>query len=344
MVEYDDYGVLDSEEKEPIKGANEGGTDLFKSKLVKAFDFRDAKVSEELLAIELDVKDILKQLSNIAKKNAATIEPDDCVKPEDMILLEMESTLEKYNKKNVPISVGMGLFNKKFEEQLVGAKKGEVITINVDEHAVKAKVLSIKRRIIPPLTDELIVKENMEGINSVAELKDYLYNEKVSQLINERSYSLNYEVLQQVAAQSEYQVAEEDVKLLCGEELNRCRAISRTVDNMVFDEMTADEFVARVACNSLEQFKKKIKKGYEAELKMALVGMSMAKEEEVVFDALSYEEVIKEDIKAEPMDIETAKLFRPFLRYVAFSYTGFLRSKISEYYRNKFQINPNGAI
>ena len=126
--------------------------------------------------------------------------------------------------------------------------------------------------------------------------------------------------------------------MLCEEELDRCRALSK-LEGLVFEEMSEKELGARVGFGNLEAFKEHIRKSYEKELKMALVGMSMAKEEDIIFDEISYGEHIKEISENESVDIETAKAMEPFLRYIAFRYTGFLRGKISEYYGSKIQVS-----
>lgn len=310
---------------------------MFKSKVTKIFDFRAAEVSGELLKIEVDQKEIVKRLEEIARKYSVTVEPEDGVMPGDMVMLEMESELEKYNKKNVPMAVGAGLFNKGFEEQLLNIKKGEEKVIAVDGHTVRTKILNIKRKMVPAVTDELVAKEGIEGVNSVQGLKACLFEEKVSKLKEERLVQINYEVLKQVAGQSEYLIEAEDIEALYEEEMSRCRALSK-MEGLVFEEMTEKELGARVGFGNLEVFKEHVRKSYEKELRTALVGMSMAKEEKVVLDELSYQEHIKEMVEREAMDIEAARAIAPFSRYIAFGYTGFLRKKVSEYYGNKFQV------
>ncbi|MCQ1530471.1 trigger factor [Lutispora saccharofermentans] len=309
---------------------------MFKSKVIKIFDFKDAEVPENLLRIEVDEKEILKTLEGIAKKHAVTVEPDGGIKAGDFVMVEMESSMEKYNRSNVPIAVGAGLFDKNFEEKLINIKKNEEKIIDVDGHAVKTKILSIKRKIIPAITDELIIKENIEGVNSVPELKDHLFKMRASKLKEERLIQISYEILKEVADRSEYCIADEDVRMLCEEELDRCRILSK-MEGLVFEEMSEKELGARVGFGSIEAFKEHIRKSHEKELKMALVGMDMAKKEDIIFDERSYEGHIEEISKNESVDIEIAKAMEPFFRYIAFRYTGFLRKKISEYYGSKLQ-------
>ncbi|NMM64497.1 hypothetical protein HBE96_17930 [Clostridium sp. P21] len=309
---------------------------MFKSKVLEIYDFRNVKITEELLKIEIDKSEIDNSLMLVAKKNAVSIDADDEVKKGDQVIVEMESSLDKFNRKNLPIVVGMGLFNKSFEDELLGMKKNEVKSTNVDESSVTVKIMSIKRKVIPKVTNEMIKKLDIKGIGTIDEFKRNIYNEKVTEIKVDKLQKICWMVLDEAIKKSKFLVLEDDIEKLCDSELDRCRAIAKK-ENLVFEEMTKEQMEARVPASTVEEFREYLKKYYADELKSTLTAMKLAEEEKVIFDENKYDEYIKEEAKSHYKgDIEAAKAMNPFLRYISLQYSMYLYRKIEKYFETKF--------
>lgn len=73
----------------------------------------------------------------------------------DTLTLKTESTLPRFNKPRVVVTLGRGLYNAKLEAALVGKAVGETCTVEVDGEQVKASVLVLRRKSVPAPTDEM---------------------------------------------------------------------------------------------------------------------------------------------------------------------------------------------
>lgn len=308
---------------------------LFKSKVEKVYDFKTVNVPYEAFKVKIDEKDIKSSLYDEAKKHTVTVDAEDEVRRGDRVTLELQSNLDKFNKKNIPVVVGMGLFNRELEDKLQGMKKNEAASLNIGGSPVTVKVLHIKRKIVPDLTDEMIKKLRIEGINTVDEFRRYTCNEKFSKSKEEKFEEIYGIVLNEVVTKSEFTLVEEDFKELLETELNRCRLLSK-MENLVFEEMTREQLMARVPCGSIDEFKVFLRREHEISLKWVLVAMEYANKDNTEFNEETYKEYINKMAAEEKTDIEKARGIYPFLKYVTFQYSMYLRKKVWNYFEPKF--------
>lgn len=308
---------------------------MFKSTVDKVYDYKSVNVSSEQLKIKIDKKIIEKELNKLAKKYAETVEADDAIRKGDQIDAKLESNQKKFNKENVPVVVGMGLFNKELEDKLVGMRKNESSTISIDGTTVIVKILNVKRKIIPNVTDEMAKELKIEGVNTVEDYKKYCYNQEVSKE-KEKSFDIIYPmIMDEVIKKSEFTLFDEDIEKLVEVELDRCRVISKK-EGMIFDEMTREEFLNRVPAGSAEEFKTFLRKMFNESLKWALIGKKIAEAEKVTFNEATYNELMAQWAAKEERDMKTEKEEYPFLKYLVNGYGKYLMDKIMEYFDTKF--------
>jgi len=229
----------------------------------------------------------------------------------------------------------LGLFNKNLEDKLVGMKKDEMNEISIDGSSVKVKVVNIKRKIVPDVTDEMIKKLEIEDVNTVDEFKKYAYNEKASKMKEEKFEVIYGIVLDEVIEKSKYTLENEDLEKLLEAELNKCRALSK-LENLVFEEMTKEQLMTRVARESIEEFKEFLKTQNEITLKWMLVAIESARKENVVFNETTYERFIEQQAAMDKLDIQTTKELNSLLQYIPRQYSLYLKEKIRGYFETKF--------
>lgn len=308
---------------------------MFKSKVENVYNYKDVNVSNELLDIKVSKKEIIDSLNSLAKKYAVTVEPDDVVRKGDKINLVLKSDLEKYNKKNVPIVVGMGLFNKDIEDKLIGMKKEELQNICVDGNTVTVKVLNISRKVVPDVTDDMVNKLGIQDVNTVDDYKSYCYNEKVKKEKEKRFDTIYPMVRDETVKKSEFSLVNEDIQKLIEVELDRCRTLAKK-EGLIFEEMTREQFMIRVPAGNVEEFKIFLRKDFNEELKWMLIGMKLAETEKVEFNEATYNESMAKSASKDGTDVETEKKEYPYLKYIVNSYGRYYMDKIRQHFDSKF--------
>ena len=139
-------------------------------------DYKDLNIEKHVE--EVTDEDVDRQLEVLRDHHAVLTEaaPDDVTADGDFITLDFDGYIdgEKFEGgegRSHPLTLGSGHFIPGFEEQLVGAKIGQELDVNVtfpeDYHdkkyagkdaTFKCKVLSIKHRQLPELNDEFAAK------------------------------------------------------------------------------------------------------------------------------------------------------------------------------------------
>ena len=139
------------------------------------FEVKDYKgVEIETVNADVTDEDVEKELQNKAKVNARMVEVDRPAENGDTVLIDYEGWVgdEKFEggtAERQPLKLGSGTFIPGFEEQLVGASKGEDIDVKVTfpeeyhaeelagkEAVFKCKVHEIKEEELPEIDDDFV--------------------------------------------------------------------------------------------------------------------------------------------------------------------------------------------
>ena len=139
------------------------------------FEVKDYKgVEIETVSAEVTDEDVEKELQNKARVNARMVEVDRPAKDGDTVLIDYEGwtgdvQFEGGTAERQPLKLGSGTFIPGFEEQLVGASKGEdrdvKVTFPEEYHAeelagkeavFKCKVHEIKEEELPEIDDDFV--------------------------------------------------------------------------------------------------------------------------------------------------------------------------------------------
>lgn len=123
---------------------------------------------------------------------------------------------------NYPLTLGSGQFIPGFEEQLVGAKKGDQVDVKVNfpenyhsaAHAGKPAVFKVTVRevntmILPELTDEVVQK--ISGMATVAEFKEYVRGEIMRSKMSDWKVEKETYLIDRIMEQSEVEVTEDEI-------------------------------------------------------------------------------------------------------------------------------------
>lgn len=302
---------------------------MFQSKAIEVFDFKKVNIPDQLDEVEREVNQTLEKLTN---KHAKFVDVEDQVKAGDIVTLDLESTSEKYNRRNLPIVVGAGLFNKVFEEQLLNQHPNKTSIIKLNGDDIKVIVTKIKRKIMPELTDELVKQENIDSVFTVEDYRKYAYDgivaEKVQGLVN---ITIN-----KVIDRSEFTIVEEDINRLFAGDLSKIEVLLKE-EGRVLEEMTEAEIAERIGTPSLEKFEEVYKnERYPKLLKQALIGLSFAQKNNVNFDEATYEKWLGNNEYFNSYSSSDAKQLKPFFNYLADAYSDYAYKKIAVYFNGVF--------
>lgn len=108
-------------------------------------------------------------------------------------------------------AVGKGYHEENLEQSLFGRAVGECFAITRDGVDYTACVLSIKRRAIPPLTDEMAAEADFEGAKTAAELRTAVHDVVRIAAKNDRFYNVYSALKRKLLKEAELEIDEGDV-------------------------------------------------------------------------------------------------------------------------------------
>ena len=307
-----------------------------KSKVLKEFDFRKADVSE--VDFTYKVENVEKELLRIKKKNKITYEANE-VNKGDIVLCSLKSNNPKFNSE-ISINTGLELFNKEIEAGIIGMKKGESKITYVDDKNVSIEVMKIERCELPKvLTDEMVKKEEIEGVSTVKALEEHLkelhQKNRDSAINNKASYLIEH-VLKQVVSQGKYEIYEEDIQYLCDLEIQKSRVLAEN-EGLVLEKMTAEEFNGRIPVKSYDEFLNMVRNMKKNQIYVLIMGLKKAKEDGYEVMKEEYEKFLKDYYTMYKMDPEVARKAYSWDYYEATDYLIYYRDQIANYYKERYQ-------
>lgn len=92
----------------------------------------------------------------------------------DVVVLSAASELSRFNKPEIMLNVGLNLFDKEFEKELLGRNVNEPFSITVDASKVNVLVKSCKRLSVPSLDDTFVKSLGISGVQTATQYNEYL--------------------------------------------------------------------------------------------------------------------------------------------------------------------------
>ena len=141
-----------------------------KSRVREFYDFHNVDISGFIKGFETDEAQLEKDLNRILKAHGKREEVT-VVSEGDTVVLSCRSELPRFNKTNLPVIIGRGLFDRDLETNLVGANVGETLTLSKDGTPVEIDVIKSVHTVLPELTDENVKSFGIEGVETVSQLR-----------------------------------------------------------------------------------------------------------------------------------------------------------------------------
>lgn len=152
-----------------------------RSKIQKRYDFHQIVWPEKWRRWSVDEKRIAAYIDGvkmqIRKAHGRLIEKTTPIENGDIVCLRMRSEDDKYCRENLSLNVGKGFFDPQLERSLIGLRTGEERVLSVPA-SVQVKILSVRTRDLPDLTDEMVREASfdvIDGASDIADMEKKLY-------------------------------------------------------------------------------------------------------------------------------------------------------------------------
>lgn len=191
-------------------------------------------------------------------------EQADVVCTGDIVSVCMKSPHKKFNR-TAKLQVGGNLFDAQLESALIGKCVGQCGTMEHPLGQIDYEIRDAQRLIVPALTDEMACNVGLQGVRTVAHLRDHYLDESLKKAI----YDEVYYFIPACLEQWEFAIQEADLYDMDEYEMERCRAISRSMGE-VFDEMSEQRLLGAVGCPSIPAFREMIHEYHRQTIKVVL--------------------------------------------------------------------------
>ncbi|MDO5410807.1 MAG: hypothetical protein Q4F21_10190 [Lachnospiraceae bacterium] len=187
-----------------------------KSRVLELYDYKDIELEKEdtVEGVKAQVESLVFSITRHYKTKV----PAESVEPGDIAAFKSVSDEPKFNKSMLPINVGKGLFDKAFEDAVIGMKNGETGEITFGDKKAVVTVLSISRTVYPELTDEMVREqitddnEDFGGIKTAEEFIKTAEEQTFHSLKEQMIYNGINNILGQVFAKSKWAFDEDELK------------------------------------------------------------------------------------------------------------------------------------
>jgi trigger factor len=185
--------------------------------------YKDLEIAKD--SVEVTDEDVENELKALQQKNVELQVKEGEIALGDTANIDFKGfvngvAFEGGEAKGYDLEIGSGAFIPGFEEQLVGAKEGQDLDINVTfpeqyskelagKPAVfKIHVNSVKEKVVPEINDDLALDANIEGVSNLEELKEHLRKTVSSKKEQEADNNAFTKLLDTIFDASEVEVPE----------------------------------------------------------------------------------------------------------------------------------------
>ena len=210
-----------------------------KSKVTKLYDYTQAEIPSQLRLWRVSEDALDRQLILLSRSHAQELDVEQ-VQSGDSVACRGESAVGRWNKPVLLFYPGHGLCEKAIEDALVGMKPGESKTVAASEGDVTLTVIRIVRRSACPIGDELVKREAIEGVETVADYRRWYRETTEARNRQDRQAHIAVQLIDEIVEKSEYEIdkPEEDEWAKTMANIEYDAAVARGIDPTVPEEGT----------------------------------------------------------------------------------------------------------
>lgn len=293
---------------------------ICQSKALSIFDYREIDLSQYAAPFSMNNEELEEKLTKFRTRHAPMTEADS-VETGDFVTLDTVSETPRFRKTGVTLRVGKGLFSRELEQAILGMRVGEPRTIALPDAAAHVTIRSIRRRTLPPLTDDTVASWGIEGAKTVEQLIAVVKEEAQSQYIADTAESVAVAVSGEANRRSVFDLDEEEIRTVEDEGRNMAEDMLRSAE---LDPATAtDEEVLAVSGRTKQEHFDFLRWLSLDGLKSAVIGELMMERDGVEVRAEDYPAALQSCADGMGVTLEEAGKILPydkFLRQTAATY------------------------
>lgn len=180
----------------------------------------------EKAKVEVNEEEIDKEIEHLVAQNANLVTSEEPAKIGDTVVIDFVGSVDGKEfdggkAENYNLELGSHQFVPGFEEQLVGVKSGDEVTVNVKfpeqyvaelagkDASFKVTVHEVKAKVVPELNEDLIKDLNIPEVKDVASLREY---EKKQISAHKESHATNElldKIMDKIVSDAKIELADE---------------------------------------------------------------------------------------------------------------------------------------
>lgn len=182
-----------------------------KSQVLSLADYREIDLRPYAPPFTMEEAEIQEGLLRLCSRHGRML-PADSIQPDDFVTLRLQGESPRFNKESIQLRVGKGLLSSELEQGLVGLQRDETAELRVGDECVTVTVLEIRRRQLPELTDENVASWQLEGIATVAQLRQSVVDKAKAQYVEDMTESLTVFLDEELCRRSSFELDEGELE------------------------------------------------------------------------------------------------------------------------------------
>lgn len=304
------------------------------SKVIAFTEYDQVDISAFKKTFCLDEKAFKKEMDFLKNKNSSWEEAEE-ITSGAIVVCDMKSDNNFFNRENLKLMVGQGFFNKKLEALCVGLKKGTTNELDVDGNKVYITVKSIQQKNDPAITDEMVKNLEIVGVETEEQYKNYLIQKQKTQIIDNEGYeAVNY-VMDQVFKNSSFDLKKADWLEMINHEIQRLQAIGEE-EGLDLRTMTPEDFEGKMPFKSYHELLVYVQNDSWDKVLKYLLGCIYAERDEVQYTRERYEQDMEEYMEFWHETKEHAEKINTYAYSEISFYINYYYKKVRQYVENNF--------
>lgn len=305
-----------------------------KSKVISMKDYHEIDIQEFAIPLEVDERKYQRDMQNFRKRFATVVEADE-VADQDNVTLSCCGASSRFNKQHVTVRVGIGLFSKDLEQQMIGMSVGETKKFIVKEEEVTVTVEKISRQLLPELTDELVKQAGIEGVETVEDAQFWCKGHQFDEELENQADEVFAYVAGKVMEDSQFELDAEELEASyqsVSKILKGCSALEgKSIDELTEEEFEETFYMPRSGMEA------HLRMTAEGSLKAATIGAVLMEQAGKVVTEEQYEQDILRRMDGTDRSEEEIRKENTLTMFMIDSYNGYYLDTLEAYAMRKLK-------
>lgn len=302
----------------------------------KLYDFKDVAIPDALLKASVSREEIDSELHMTAQRFTTIAPASDGICNGDIVVLKIPDEQHPDGVQQVFVNMGRGFFDS--EEVLLGLCSGAQTQVFYEGKTVSATILAVKRKHIPKLTDESVCQLKIEGVATIADYENYVFENKAAQQRQRRMKGIFEIASKAVLAHTEFAPIRDDnewYRTLYNSTMIQLETMAQQAGKSV-DEIMPEAL--RMSGKTADECRRALKEMCEEHVKLGALGLYYAKQDGIEYTREESIARIQAYMPQTGLEDIAAVNENMLISDIIQRYTAYFQKTISEYYEDKIQV------